>query len=119
MLTTFPTCNALADTLVRLNKKHGDKIELVSIVTLPDTFSETDAFTARHGITWPVVFDSGQVVASYLVVTPMNPRVHFPHLFVIDGTGMIRYDDDSSDDISMTVDGLSPGIDRLLSATKL
>jgi peroxiredoxin len=119
MLTTCPTCNALADTLVQLKKKYGDKIEIISIVTPPDTFTEADAFTAKHGITWPVVFDSGQVMASYLEVTPANPQVHFPHLFVIDGTGMIRYDYDSSDDKSMTVDGLSPGIDRLLSATKL
>ena len=36
-----------------------------------------------------MVFDSGQVMMSYLKVTPANPTVHFPHLFLIDKTGWI------------------------------
>ena len=117
MLTTCPTCNQLADTLVQVKKKFGDKIAIISIVTLPDTFAEADAFVAKHGITWPMVFDSGQVIASYMEVTPSNPQVHFPHLFVIDGAGMIRDDYEATDDKALSVDGLSSVIDGLLAST--
>ena len=88
----MPHLQQLADTLVQVKKKYGDKIAILSVVTLPDTFAEADAFAAKHGITWPIVFDSGQMIASYMEVTPSNPQVHFPHLFVIDGAGMIRND---------------------------
>jgi peroxiredoxin len=116
MLTSCPTCNQLADALVLVKKKYGDKIAVISVVTLPDTFGEADSFAARHGITWPIVFDSGQMIASYLEVTPSNPKVQFPHLFVIDGQGMIRYDYGESDEKALTVDGLSNAIDHLLAA---
>ncbi len=120
MLTSCPTCNQLADSLVQLQKKYGDKIAIISVVTLPDTFAEADSFVAKHGITWPIVFDSGQMIASYLRVTPSNPQVHFPHLFVIDGQGMIRNDYGAEDDKQLTVDALSGVIDHLLTpATKL
>ncbi len=120
MLTSCPTCNQLADTLVQIHKKYGDKVALLSVVTLPDTFAEADAFAARHGIDWPMLFDSGQMMASYMYVTPSNPTVHFPHLFVIDGQGMIRNDFGETDDKSLTVESLSAVLDRLLApGTKL
>ena len=114
MLTTCPVCTKLADTLVELKKKYGDKVAVISIVTLPDTYTEADKFAAWHSITWPIVFDSGQVIASYMQMTPSNPTVHFPHLFVVDGAGMIRNDYGYSDDTQLTLDALSAAIDPLL-----
>lgn len=114
MLTSCPTCKKLADVLVQVKAKYGDKIALISVVTLPDTFAEADAFAATRGITWPIVFDSGQVIASYMNVTPSNPKVEFPHLFVIDGAGMIRNDFAGTDEKFLTVDALSAVIDPLL-----
>lgn len=118
MVTTCPTCNQLADTLVSLTKKYGDKIGIISVVTLPDTMADTTTFAAKHGITWPIVFDSGQMIASYLKVTPANPQVHFPHLFFIDGQGTIRNDFGPADEASLTVEKLSAVIDHLLSPTQ-
>lgn len=112
MLTSCPTCNKLADVLVELKKKYGDKLAIISVVTLPDTFNDADGFALKHGISWPIVFDSGQMIASYLKVTPSNPRVTFPHLFVIDGQGMIRDDFGEEDESSMTVAKLSASIDK-------
>jgi hypothetical protein len=60
------------------------------------------------------VFDSGQMIASYLRVTPTNPQVHFPHLFLIDKAGEIRNDFDGTEDKAMTMEGLSAEIDKLL-----
>jgi peroxiredoxin len=117
MLTTCPTCNQLADTLVSLTKKYGDKIGVISIVTLPDTMADTTAFAAKHGITWPIVFDSGQMIASYMKITPANAQVHFPHLFFIDGQGTIQNDFGPTDEASLTVEKLSSVIDHLLSST--
>jgi peroxiredoxin len=114
MLTTCPTCSQLADTLVQVKKKYGEKVAIISVVTLPDTFAAADQFAAQHGVTWPIVFDSGQVIASYMEVTPANPQVHFPHLFVIDGQGMIRNDYEATDDKALTFEGLSAVIDHLL-----
>ena len=118
MVTTCPTCNQLADTLVSITKKYGDKIGIISVVTLPDTMADTTTFAAKHGITWPIVFDSGQMIASYLKVTPANPQVHFPHLFFIDGQGTIRNDFGPADEASLTVEKLSAVIDHLLSPTR-
>ena len=40
----------------------------------------------------PVLFDCGQVAASYLKLTPQNPQIALPHFFVIDQRGTIRSD---------------------------
>jgi hypothetical protein len=50
---------------------------------------------------------------SYLKVTPSNPQVHFPHLFVIDPDGTIKNDFAGTEDKSLTLDALSAEIDRL------
>ena len=114
MQTGCPTCNKLADTLVQLKAKYGDKIAILSVVTLPDSGADADAFAMRHGMSWPIVMDSGQMIASDLEVTPSNPKVTFPHLFIIDGQGMIRNDYGEADETSLTVDTFSASIDKLL-----
>jgi peroxiredoxin len=113
MTTTCPNCMRLADALVQVKAKYGDRIGIISVLTLPDNFQTGDRFAAAHKITWPMVFDSGQMIASYLKVTPQNPEVHFPHLFVIDGNGTIRNDYDGTEDKALTLEGLSAEIDRL------
>jgi peroxiredoxin len=83
------------------------------VLTLPDNFQTADRFAAAHKITWPMVFDSGQMIASSLKVTPENPQVHFPHLFVIDPNGAIRNDFDGTEDKALTLESLSAEIDKL------
>ena len=72
-------------------------------MTLPDSHDTGDRFAAQHKITWPLVFDSGQMIMSYLKVTPQNPRIHFPHLFLIDPDGIIRNDYDETDGKLLTL----------------
>lgn len=115
MQTTCPVCNTLADTLVEVSAKYGDKLAVLSIVTLPDNFAEADKFALRHKAGWPVLFDAGQVMMSYLKLQPNgNMNVHFPHLFIIDGAGTIRNDFDGSEDKALSAAGLSAEIDKLL-----
>src|SRR5438477_11286833 len=48
MQTTCPECNNLADTLVQVKSKYGDRIAILSVVTLPDNFQTADKFTTAH-----------------------------------------------------------------------
>ncbi|MEP6714244.1 MAG: TlpA disulfide reductase family protein [Terriglobia bacterium] len=114
MATTCPVCGHLADVLVQVKQKYGDKIGIISVLTNPDSYQTGDRFIAQHKISWPFVYDSGQVIASYLKVTPANPTIHFPHLFLIDQTGWIRNDFDGTEDKALTVEALSGEIDKLL-----
>jgi len=114
MTTSCPTCKKLAETLVQIRAKYGDSIGMFSVVTLPDTHDTADKFAAEYKITWPILFDSGQVIMSYLKITPSNPQVHFPHLFIVDANGTIRNDFEGSEDKSLTVAGISAEIDKLL-----
>jgi peroxiredoxin len=110
MQTTCPVCARLVDTLAQLKAKYGDKVAILSITTLPDNFEKADRFAAEHNVSWPMLFDSGQVLMSYLKVTPANPQVHFPHLFIIDPNGTIRYDFEGEE----TASQISADIDKLL-----
>lgn len=115
MQTTCPVCNALADTLAVLKNKYGEKLAVLSVVTLPDNFQTADGFSTRHKAGWPILFDSGQVMMSYLKMRPGgNMDVHFPHVFLVDGTGTIRNDFEGTEDQKLTAAGLSAEIDKLL-----
>ena len=110
MQTTCPICTRLAENLLQVKAKYGDKIGILSVTTLPDNYQTADKFAAEHTIPWPILFDSGQVMMSYLKVTPTNPKVNFPHLFIIDGNGTIRYDFEGGEDAAV----ISAEIDKLL-----
>ena len=101
MITGCEHCQKLADNLKTVTAKYGNKVAVLSIVTMSaDNVNTIRQFIKDHAIPWPVLFDSGQVIASYLKITPANPSVHFPHLFIIDQQGMIRADFEDGDDLS-------------------
>ena len=110
MQTTCDICMHLTDNLLQVKAKYGEKIGILSVTTLPDNYQKTDKFAAEHNVPWPILFDSGQVMMSYLKVTPANPTVHFPHLFIIDRNGTIRYDVEGAEDAA----AISAEIDKLL-----
>lgn len=115
MQTGCILCNAMADSLTELKSRYGDKIEILSVLTQPDTLDTAAQFAQAHHATWPMLFDSGQVMMSYYQTKPTTGMdVHFPHLFLIDRLGVIRNDFDPVDLKSLTVGGLSAEIDKLL-----
>ena len=120
MRTSCPSCQKLAVTLERVRAKYGNKIQVLTIVNPPDTQATVAQFTSTFGVKTPVLFDSGQVAASYFRATPQNPSVHVPHLFLIDGNGMIRNDFGYSDATKSIFEGdaLYAEIDRLLGPAK-
>lgn len=114
--TNCPHCQKLADVLGKVEAKYGAKVAVLTFAIPRDTQATVARFVEEHKVTSPVLFDCGQAAAAYLKVTPQNPTVSVPHLFVIDGQGMIRndyaYDFDTRS--IFEGDGLNAEIDRLL-----
>lgn len=108
--TTCVVCIHVNDTLMQVKAIYGDKVAILSILTLPDNYQSADRFAAEHKIPWPILFDSGQVMMSYLRVTPANPKVYFPHVFIIDVNGFIRDDFQGAKDFA----ALSAEVAKLL-----
>jgi len=63
-------------------------VAIISVVNPPDDQPEVRPFIAAHKITYPVVFDCGQVAYSYR----RTPSFDIPHIFLIDANGGIRED---------------------------
>jgi hypothetical protein len=49
-------------------------------------------YITQHKVKSPILFDCGQVAYSYLKPDPASPTITIPHVFLIDGAGMIRSD---------------------------
>jgi len=89
MLTTCPHCNAFADILHKVRTQYADKVEVLSVVNATaDNAGTVSQYAAAHKVDYPILFDSGQMAYSY--IRAMN--VDYPHIYVIDGDGMIRGD---------------------------
>jgi peroxiredoxin len=114
MLTKCPSCQKLAQKLEGFKQKYGDKIAVLAVVNPPDNRVSVDQFKATYKVTSPVLFDCGQMVGSYLIPDPAKPRIHVPHLFVIDGEGMIRNDFHFPDEAALEAAPIEAEIERLL-----
>ena len=114
--TTCPHCQRLADILEKVHAKYGEKVAVLTFAIPQDTMATVTKFVEEHKVSTPVLFDCGQASASYLKVTPQNPRVNVPHLFLIDGQGTIRNDFGYDFDTRNVFEGdaLDMEIDRLL-----
>ncbi len=88
--TSCPACRLLSTALEEVKAKFGDKVSIVTIVNPPDNQTTVARYIGAFNVTSPILFDCGQVTASYVKILPDNPVVHFPQLFVVDREGMIR-----------------------------
>jgi peroxiredoxin len=89
MLTTCPHCAAFADVLERVQKKYGDKVAILAVVNSGgDNQNSVAQYISGHGITYPILFDAGQMAYSYL----LSMKFDTPHAFLIDAGGTIRND---------------------------
>jgi peroxiredoxin len=113
MQTSCAHCAAFADVLGRVQRKYGDKVAILAVVnSAADNQNTVAQYISGHGITYPVLFDAGQMAYSYL----LKMRFDTPHAFLIDASGTIRNDWDYSlitRDI-FEGDGLMAEIDNLL-----
>jgi peroxiredoxin len=114
--TSCPHCQRLADILEKTVARYGGKVAVLTFAIPRDTPTTVANFVAEHKVSTPVLFDCGQASAAYLKATPQNPTANVPHLFLIDGEGMIRNDFGYEFDTRNIFegDGLNIEIDRLL-----
>jgi peroxiredoxin len=92
MQTTCPHCGEFSNLLQEVVAKYGSKVAVLSIVNPPDNTATVKQFIAQHKLTYPLLFDCGQVAASYMKATPQHSDFSVPHLFIIDAQGMIQND---------------------------
>jgi peroxiredoxin len=90
MRTDCPKCREVTASLEQIKAKYGNDVQVLSVVTMPDNFAAVQKYVAANKVTSPILFDCGQMMASYLNITPQNPTVHLPHVIVVDKAGMIR-----------------------------
>jgi thiol-disulfide isomerase/thioredoxin len=116
MLTTCPHCQQLSAILEEVAQKYRGRVQVLSIVIPPDNQATVGKYIAERKITNPILFDCGQVTASYLKATPQKSRIEVPHLFIIDEQGMIRNDYGYSEATKQIFEGraLFAELDRML-----
>ncbi|HWB85917.1 MAG TPA: TlpA disulfide reductase family protein [Bryobacteraceae bacterium] len=112
MQTTCPHCAAFAGVLNEVEQKYGSRVQILAVANPPDDQAKVGQYISGHNITYPVLFDCGQMAYSYL----RTPSFDLPHVYVIDAAGMIREEFGYS---ALTREifegkGLFPVIDRLL-----
>lgn len=116
MQTNCPHCARFTQILEEVNKKYAGRVVVLSIVNPPDTQATVSNYISAQKVTNPMLFDCGQVAGAYLKVTPQNPSFSVPHVFLIDGQGMIRNDFGYSEADKQIFEGraLFGEIDKLL-----
>ena len=93
MLTECPHCKALSQKLEEVKKKYAGKVAVLSVVIAPPENQATvSKYLLETKTTSPILFDQGQMTASYFEATPARSSFDTPHLFVIDPTGKIVRD---------------------------
>jgi peroxiredoxin len=118
MQVTCEHCVTFSAILEQAKAKYGDKIVVLSIVNPPSDAKGVADFIAQHKIKTPILFDCGQVAYSYL--KPSSPTITIPHVFLIDGEGMIRNDFAFGNDTLEIFQGkgLFAEIDKLLAGKR-
>lgn len=117
MQTTCPHCQAFTEVLHQAEQKYGSKIQVLAVVKAPeDDANKVSEFIKAHHVTYPILFDAGQMAFSYV----RSGKLAFPHLYVIDPNGDIRSDyvyDQSTRDI-FEGKALFGELDRLVAEKK-
>jgi peroxiredoxin len=112
MQTTCPHCAAFAPKLAAIQQKYAGKVQVLSIALPPDSPNSLMEYVKGHNTPHPVLLDMGQVAASYVRI----PQLHFPHVYLVDGDGLIRgtWEEGPLAKDIFEGNGLSKEIDKLL-----
>jgi peroxiredoxin len=89
MSTTCPHCAAFTDVLNKVKETYGDKVAILAVANARSDNTQTvGKYLVEHNISYPVVFDEGQMAYSYFLKFTFDN----PYVFLIDGQGIIRND---------------------------
>lgn len=111
--TECPHCADFARTLARIQQKYGNRVGILAVVNAQqDNAQKVAKYVAGHKITYPVLFDQGQMEYSYLLKT----TVQNPCVFLIDANGVIRnnWEYSAFTESIFEGNGLFTEIDRML-----
>ena len=99
MNTNCPHCKSLSAVLEQAKQRYrAAKLAVLCIVIAPpETQATVGRYVAENKVTSPIVFDMGQVAASYFNATPQKASFDTPHLFIINPEGTIVQDYGHSD----------------------
>jgi peroxiredoxin len=117
MQTDCPHCASFCDTLSEVQRRYGDKVAILSVVFAGhDDAAKTDRYAAAHDVTYPILFDQGQMEYSYV----RKGNVENPYLFLIDPNGFIANDFEYGPFTQNIFEGkgLFPEIDKLLAGNR-
>jgi thiol-disulfide isomerase/thioredoxin len=115
MRTDCPHCQALTAQLAEVKAKFGDRVSMLYIMNPPDNQTTAARYMSEHKVQGPMLFDCGQVTASFVRATPSNPSVALPQLFLIDGTGTIRsHSGGESNPAELEAKSISNEVQRIL-----
>jgi peroxiredoxin len=112
MQTTCGHCATFAPKLKEIQQKYGARLQILSVALPPDNPNAIMQYVSGHGITYPVLFDMGQVAGSYVRV----PSLEFPTIYLIDANGMIHghYEYGALTHDIFEANGLMPELDKLV-----
>ncbi len=117
MQTTCPHCIPFAKVLETLKASYAGKVAVLAVVNPPDDHNKVATFVAQLKITYPMLFDCGQVSYSYILPDAMQGgKITTPHVYLIDANGIIQgdwvYGPETTDIFQGK--GLNSAIDKLL-----
>jgi|SRR6516165_9416597 len=113
MQTTCGHCAGFVAVLQKIQQKYGDKVQILAVVVPPDNLNTVAQFVEGHKVTYPVLFDMGQAMYSYV----RQGHVSFPQAYIIDAKGMIYAHFDYNSVLDRDIfdgNGLTNEIDRML-----
>jgi peroxiredoxin len=93
MRTECPHCGPFAKLLEEVKTFYAGKVVVLAIVNPPDNQPKVADFIAKMKVTYPMLFDCGQVAYSYILPDALHGgAVTTPHAYLIDANGIIRGD---------------------------
>lgn len=118
MRSDCPHCKPFAKKLEQVKTFNAGKVAVISITNPPDSPAAVAKFSAAEKLTYPVLFDCGQVAFSYVRPNPLRPSINIPHIYLIDRDGIIRADYEFGPETTEIFqgNGLQKELDKLLAA---
>jgi thiol-disulfide isomerase/thioredoxin len=119
MRTDCPNCRPFAKKLEELKTLYGGQLAIIAITNPPDAPANVMRFVSEMKVTYPVLFDCGQVAFSYVRPSPLKPSINIPHVYLVDRGGYIRQDFEFGPNTAELFlgNGLRLEIDKLIAAT--
>ena len=87
MKTECPHCASFASVLYKVQQQYGGKVQILAVVNSAiDNADKVARYVAEHKVSYPVLFDAGQMAYSYV----RKPSFENPQVYLIDVNGIVE-----------------------------